>query len=149
MTVEELENEARKWAKLVTAPLPGGLLGLYASDHRLIVLSDILSDRQRRCVLAHEISHARHDDRGCQMPGNRTDVGYRFEDGSPAERRADMDAARMLIDSQRYAEAERACDGEAWLARELDVMGWTIGAYRQVLHDSGHVAVDEDDPEAC
>ena len=55
------------------------MLGGWDDINGIIYLSSGLSSVQRRCVLAHEISHARHHDLGCH-----TDAWV--------ERRADMDS---------------------------------------------------------
>lgn len=89
-----------------------------------IILSDKLSPVQRRCVLAHEISHAKHHDIGC-----KTDA-Y-------TEQRADVEAAKMLISQTDYVTAEILYgNDECAIARELSVMPWIIRAYKQWLHDS-------------
>lgn len=120
----DVEAEARRWATVRDdIPLPSGVQGGYDARRNLIVLRDTLSPIQRRCVLAHEISHARHRDVGCKVD-------------SAAERRADMDAARMLIDQADYIAAERVCDNDVWMARELGVMPWVIHAYRLWLHET-------------
>lgn len=115
---------AARWARIVTVPMEHGVQGAYDADTDTIFVSDRLSDVQRRCVLAHEISHARHRDRGCVAPG------------SPVERRADREAACLLVNPGEYAMAERVCDNVWWLARELDVMPWIINAYRGMIHEN-------------
>lgn len=124
MSDDDLDAAARHWAMLrEDIPLPHGIQGGYDARLNLIVLSPDLSPTQRRCVLAHEISHARHHDVAC-----RTD--------SATERRADMDAARMLIDTVDYMTAELVCDNDAWIAHELGVTIWIIHAYRMWLHET-------------
>jgi hypothetical protein len=59
--------EASRWARVAEQPLPVGYEGFYAPGLDLIVLDSRLTDVQRRCVLAHEISHARHMDAGCRV----------------------------------------------------------------------------------
>lgn len=59
--------EASRWARVAEQPLPGGYEGFYAPGLDLIVLDSRLTDVQRRCVLAHEISHARHMDTGLSL----------------------------------------------------------------------------------
>ena len=58
--------EASRWARVAEQPLPVGYEGFYTPGLYLIVLDSRLTDVQRRCVLAHEISHARHRDAGCR-----------------------------------------------------------------------------------
>lgn len=119
----DVESLALHWARVATVPMEHGVQGAYDADTDTILISSGLADVQRRCVLAHEVSHARHRDRGCVAPG------------SPVERRADREAARLLVDPGRYAMAERVCDNVWWLARELDVMPWIINAYRELVHE--------------
>jgi Zn-dependent peptidase ImmA (M78 family) len=129
---------AARWARIVTVPMEHGVQGAYDADTGTILISDRLSDVQRRCVLAHEISHARHQDCGC--------VGS----GSSVERRADREAACMLVNPGEYAVAERVCDNVWWLARELGVMPWIINAYREMLHESFVCdAIDASDETVC
>lgn len=120
----DLDMEARRWAVVRDdIPLPDGVQGGYDAGHGLIVLSPRLSPVQRRCVLAHEISHARHRDLACRADAT-------------VERRADMDAARMLIDQADYMAAEQVNDNPIWMARELDVLPWVVRAYRLWLHET-------------
>lgn len=125
MSEDALEYIALQWASRIhDRPLPDKLEGVYDAEHNEIILSDKLSPVQRRCVLAHEISHARHHDVGCKCD-------------SATERRADMEAARMLVNQLEYQSAEIIFDGdECAIARELNVMPWIIRAYKNWLHDS-------------
>ncbi len=66
MVLNELLMEASRWARVAEQKLPSGYEGFYAPGLDLIVLDSRLTDVQRRCVLAHEISHARHMDTGCR-----------------------------------------------------------------------------------
>lgn len=125
MSEDALEYIALQWAsRICDRPLPDGLEGVYDVERNEIILSDKLSSVQRRCVLAHEISHVKHHDIGC-----KTDA-Y-------TEQRADVEAARMLISQADYVTAEilYGSDGCA-IARELNVMPWIIKAYKNWLHDS-------------
>lgn len=119
----DVETIASKWANVYELALPADLEGGYdAANNR--ILSDKLSPVQHRCVLAHEISHAKHRDRGGHAD--------RY-----TERRADMEAARMLISQTDYIAAELLYDSdECAIARELNVMPWVIKAYKQWLHDN-------------
>ena len=112
----DVESLALHGARVATVPMEHGVQGAYDADTGVILVSSGLTDVQRRCVLAHEISHARHRDRGCVAPG------------PPVERRADREAARPLADPGRYARAERGCGNGGWLAGEPDVMPWVIDA---------------------
>lgn len=120
----DVEAIACKWAKVYELPLSSNLEGGYDATSNRILISDQLTPIQRRCVLAHEISHARHRDVGCKCD-------------SATERRADMEAARMLVNQLEYQSAEIIFDGDEYaIARELNVMPWIIRAYKQWLHDS-------------
>ncbi|KFI65718.1 hypothetical protein BCUN_0213 [Bifidobacterium cuniculi] len=100
-----MEYEASKWAHVDEAQLQPGKQGLWVPRFNLIILDEHLSPVQRRCVLAHEISHAKHRDMGCRCD--------RW-----TERRADMEASALLIDPLEYAFAEsvwgRTCMGSRW-----------------------------------
>ena len=110
----DLEQEARWYAKrVIITPMQTGYQGLYD-----------LTPTQYRCVLAHEISHAKHRDRGGHAD--------RY-----TEQRADIEAARMLISQVEYQTAENIYDGdETLMAKEMNVMPWIIQAYKQWLHDN-------------
>ena len=114
---------AGRVARVVVTRLPADYQGAYDAVGGIILISDRLTPRQYSCVLAHEISHARHRDLGCRAD--------RW-----TERRADIDAARLLINPDDYRAAEQICDNELWLAHELDVMPWVIQAWREHLHDT-------------
>lgn len=62
----DVETIARKWANVYELALPADLEGGYDAANNRILISDRLTPIQRRCVLAHEISHARHHDVGCK-----------------------------------------------------------------------------------
>ena len=62
----DVETIARKWANVYELVLPADLEGGYDAANNRILISDRLTPIQRRCVLAHEISHARHHDVGCK-----------------------------------------------------------------------------------
>lgn len=120
----DVETIARKWANVYELVLPADLEGGYDAANNRILISDRLTPIQRRCVLAHEIIHARHHDVGCKCD-------------SATERRADMEASRMLVNQLEYQSAEIIFDGdECAIARELNVMPWVIRAYKNWLHDS-------------
>ena len=109
--------------------LRDGLQGLYLRQPNLILLDSRLCGVQLCCVLAHEISHARHMDAGCHVD-------------KWVERRADQEAAKMLIDPLEYAYAEAVYEGDVMgMARELNVLPWVIEAYRERLHDDPHLVL--------
>lgn len=118
-----LIEAAERLCKLRERRLGDGLQGLYLRKPNLILLDTRLRGVQLRCVLAHEISHARHMDAGCHID-------------HWTERRADMEAAMLLIDPMEYSYAETVYEGNViGMARELDVLPWVVEAYRMRLHD--------------
>lgn len=121
----DLEQEARWYAKrVIITPMQTGYQGLYDANTETIYIADDLTPTQYRCVLAHEISHAKHRDRGGHAD--------RY-----TEQRADIEAARMLISQVEYQTAENIYDGdETLMAKEMNVMPWIIQAYKQWLHDN-------------
>lgn len=120
---------AARYGAVRDARLSGGLQGAWCARYGLILIDDRLADVQRRCVLAHEISHARHGDSGC--------TADRW-----VERRANMEASAMLVNPVEYAFAEQLYEGDvALMARELDVMPWVVDAYRERLHDDPRLAM--------
>jgi Zn-dependent peptidase ImmA (M78 family) len=127
----DIEAEALKWASVYDMPIEIGVEGAYDGERHAIYLSQRLSPVQRRWVLAHEVSHARHNDGRCH-------ASLRDQ----MERRADMEASRMLINPVDYASAEQINDDTVWLAHELDVMPQTIISYRDWLHESMQVLSD-------
>ncbi len=124
-----LIETAERFCVLRERHLHGDVQGLYLREPNLILLDHGLTSEQRRCVLAHEISHARHLDEGCRVD-------------KWAERRADQEAALMLIDPMEYACAEAVYEGNVMgMARELNVLPWVIEAYRERRHDDPNLAV--------
>lgn len=121
--------EAARICRLRETRLRDGLQGLYVREKHLILLDTRLRGVQLCCVLAHEISHARHMDAGCRVD-------------KWVERRADQEAALMLIDPLEYAYAETIYEGNAvGMARELNVLPWVVQAYRERLHDDPTLAL--------
>ena len=128
-TEDMLIETAERFCVLRERRLHGDVQGLYLRESNLILLDCDLTSEQRCCVLAHEISHARHLDEGCRMD--------RW-----SERRADQEAAKMLIDPLEYAYAEAVYEGNVMgMARELNVLPWVIEAYRERLHDDPHLVL--------
>lgn len=120
---------ASTWGTVHHARLQDGLQGAWCAEYGLILIDSRLTDVQRRCVLAHEISHARHRDAGCRCD--------RW-----TERRADIEAATMLISPLEYAYAEAVYEGNTiGMARELNVLPWTVEAFRERLHDNPQLVV--------
>jgi len=91
------------------------LLGYYSREEARIVLRMGMTVRETRCVLAHEISHAR--------------LGHECSEGAE-ERRADIMAASMLIRPEDYARAESIDPDPNALADELDVTVSVIRDYQ-------------------
>ena len=121
--------EAARICRLRETRLLDGLQGLYVREKHLILLDTQLRGVQLRCVLAHEISHARHMDAGCRVD-------------KWVERRADQEAAMMLVDPMEYAYAETVYEGNlVGIARELSVLPWVVEAYRERLHDDPTLAM--------
>ena len=120
---------AARYCRIGEAKLCDGIQGVYVREKNLILLDTQLRGVQLRCVLAHEISHARHMDAGCHVD-------------KWVERRADQEAAKMLIDPLEYAYAEAVYEGNVMgMARELNVLPWVIEAYRERLHDDPTLAM--------
>ena len=129
MSEDALLIKAERYAPVHDVRMHGGLQGAYLPQQGVILLDHRLSGVQRRCVLAHEISHARHMDAGCRVD-------------KWVERRADQEAAKMLIDPMEYAYAEAVYEGNVMgMARELNVLPWVITAYRERLHDDPHLVL--------
>lgn len=82
------------------------ILGYYDHAKRTIVIRKGMTVRQTRCVLAHEVAHAK--------------MGHVCSDGAE-ERRADMMAAAMLVSPTAYAHAEAIDPDPHAIADELDV----------------------------
>ena len=120
---------AARYCRIGEAKLCDGIQGVYVREKNLILLDTQLRGVQLRCVLAHEISHARHMDAGCHVD-------------KWVERRADQEAAKMLIDPLEYVYAETIYEGNAMgMARELNVLPWVVEAYRERLHDDPHLVL--------
>ncbi|NYI25819.1 ImmA/IrrE family metallo-endopeptidase [Aeriscardovia aeriphila] len=114
---------------IVDDELPAGIEGYYEPADETIHLSNRLNDIQRECVLAHEASHAYHGDK---LPSKAQ------------EARADEEAARLLINVDRFAALERVNDNAWWLAQELGVMPWVVSAFRKYLNEVGLLHMEQD-----
>lgn len=96
--------------------------GGYHSPTRTIWLDQTLDHTPRRAVsvLAHEFAHALEGHDGIQPRA--------------IERRCDEIAARILIDPEAYAEAERLHGyNKAAIAEELGVASFIVSAYRRCM----------------
>ena len=102
--------------RVVAAHLPPGILGFYDKEAGIIYFDITLSPDERRSVVAHELGHVYygHD---CT-----TDRG---------EDQADAFAARLLIDPDRYAEAEAISTDLDFLADEMDVTVRIVRAFQK------------------
>lgn len=106
------------------APLRQDRDGQYTHARKTIRLREGMHARQHRSVLAHEIAHAIFGD----TPSKHGPVNAK------QEARADMWAARFLIDTEAYAAAEAHCEGHAGaMALELGVMRSVVDVYRARL----------------
>lgn len=124
-----LRRLAHEYGAIYDVRMPDDVQGAWIGKKRLMLVDDRLDDVQRRCVIAHELSHAKHGDAGC-----RCDRWI--------ERRADMEASAMLIDIVQYAFVEQVYGGNiAGMARELNVVPWVIRAFRERLHDDPSLIV--------
>lgn len=108
---------------LVWQPLRGKRLGEYVRDLHLIRLDPEMRRHQARSVLAHELRHHAHRDLGPCSDWQ--------------EARADREAARLLIDVHRLAEAA-VTQEQHWpeVARELRVTKHLLEVRLRHLHPS-------------
>lgn len=111
------------------ARLPAGR-GWWCPDVPGIVLDKRLTRVERRSVLAHELVHVEEGDRQCASVG---------PDGSRQarrrERKADVTAARRLIDLDALAAAELWGRHPTEVAEELDVDLHTLRVRVETLDD--------------
>lgn len=115
-------------------PLRPGRLGEYVHALRLIRLDPRLPRHQARCVLAHELRHHHHGD---TWPATTWQ-----------EKRADREAARLLVDIRELADAAVLHDQHmAAVARELRVTVVVVRNRLEHLHPSerGHLRARLDD----
>ena len=107
--------------------------GLYRHHRRLIVLSSRLTRAQATATLAHELGHARFGDT-CSS--------------APAEARAWMYAAAVLITPRQYAAAEALVGHHpAALALHLEVTPKLVESWRRWWWTRGHLLVGVEDDE--
>lgn len=102
-------------------------LGGWFPVERLILIRPGLGPRNRLHAIAHELGHAVHDD----PPGHQP----RYE------QRADLFAAKLLIDPREYAELEIIYDGQPGaIADELGITTSLLATWRrQYERDSAAV----------
>src|SRR6218665_3225578 len=113
-----LQEATRLGIPVDITPLPDGILGYYLHADRRIELTTRLTPIEERCVLAHELGHAH--------------FGHTY-DSDRAERQADADAVRLLIDPADFAAAERLNPEPRAMADELDVTVESVELYRKLL----------------
>ncbi|QOC24801.1 hypothetical protein IC744_16190 [Microbacterium hominis] len=104
---------------IYTNELPPERLGCYLDDERRILIRASLHGALELETLAHEYAHALHRDR-TRHPA--------------VEWRAWRTAARILVDDEAYAAAERISHNAAYIARELGTTVRIIEAYRKAIH---------------
>ncbi|TXK17186.1 ImmA/IrrE family metallo-endopeptidase [Homoserinibacter sp. GY 40078] len=95
--------------------LPGDMLGCYEPGAERIWFDLRLTPHERRSVIAHELGHHHYGHRE-STPRN--------------ERLANRYAARLLIDPEEYAQAERLYSEAEAIADELRVTVKIIESYR-------------------
>lgn len=117
ITVVEATGFTVHWAQLSRSS------GYYDATTKTIWLANSLDSTPRFAisVLAHEFAHALEGHDGPQPMA--------------VERRCDEIAARIIIDPEAYAEAERLHGGynKAALAEELGVASFIVSAYRRAM----------------
>lgn len=105
----------------VESDILDNMWGCYSEANRVILIDRRLTYTAKKCVLIHELVHWLHADYQCGMH----------------EQRTRLEAARLLVDSQKYRQAEQTYEGAPWLiASELDLTIQTITDYQQCLHES-------------
>ena len=109
----------------VESDILDNMWGCYSEANRVILIDRRLTYTAKKCVLIHELVHWLHADYQCGMH----------------EQRTRLEAARLLVDSQKYRQAEQTYGGAPWLiASELDLTIQTITDYQQCLHDFAVIA---------
>ncbi len=104
-------------------PTGSRLRGYYHHRERIIVISPSLTTAHTVGTLAHELVHALH---GHDGPQPRS-----------IEMRVDRLAARMLVVSSEYEEAERLYGPHAGaIAKELDLPRWVVRAWQEQAKNS-------------
>lgn len=93
--------------------------GIYVHEGRIVVLRPGLSDRLKRCVLAHEAVHAEHGD----IP--RWDGAHHDAD----ELRADIVMAKRLISRRQWHEVRHLGTSEA--CDRLNVVPHVLDVYKK------------------
>lgn len=107
--------------RIIDACLPAGTLALWDETTKTILASPGLLQRQRRCVIAHELAHAVNGDTHAPID----DVAARKR-----ERRADLTAAGWLLDSAAVRTALAVSpDSLSAAAADLDVTPRILSAW--------------------
>ena len=95
--------------------------GYYYESAHVILIDRRLTYTAKRCALVHELVHWAHGDNCCGLN----------------ERRTRIETAKLLIDRQDYARAEKLHEGNIWgIADELNVTKNIVDNYQIWLHDS-------------
>lgn len=95
--------------------------GYYYEATHVILIDRRLTYTAKRCALVHELVHWAHGDNCCGLN----------------ERRTRIETAKLLIDRQDYARAEKLHEGNIWgIADELNVTKNIVDNYQIWLHDS-------------
>lgn len=103
-------------------PLTNGLCGFYFDPARAIVIDEELCDFQKRCVLCHELCHARYRDTGAAHMTLKE------------ETRARKETALRLIDPESYKASELAYDGDLFqMASELNVTLQVVKDFQRII----------------
>lgn len=96
---------------LLRRPLPGGDMGRWYPEQRVIVLDTNLTANEERCTLMHELIHALQDESGIE------DAWF----AGRQERACHELVARTLIPLRRLATEARAAADDHQLADALEV----------------------------
>jgi Zn-dependent peptidase ImmA (M78 family) len=111
---ELIRAAASMGIRLHASHLQEGTLGLYSPDEARIYFDIQLTPSERRTTIAHELGHA-HYGHTCSTPAH--------------ERKAEIFAARLLIDPAQYAQLESVNPDRYYLAEELGVTVDLITTY--------------------
>lgn len=102
--------------------LAGTRMGVYDSQLETIIIKRALGLDVKRCVLVHELAHWVYDD------DSRPPYGAKREQ---CVRRITAD---VLIDENRYMQAEQMYEGDIWqIADDLSVYPGVVDDYRRLV----------------
>ncbi len=114
---ELLAHAARLGVSVHIAHLPAPYRGYYDDERQVIVYDFSLTPVERTDVLAHELGHAYY--------------GHRCQNIREQEDAADIYAARLLVDPERYAALEQQGLPVDHIAEELDVTEECVGVFQR------------------